>query len=65
MVNIEDNQFEALNDHQTRWTAVGEFHFGGIMRLISFFMPCTFRKQSHQHMNQFKEFAETEFKKAS
>jgi carbon monoxide dehydrogenase subunit G len=43
----------------TRWESETEFRFDGLlMRLMSLLMPGAFRKQSLQHMQDFKTFAE-------
>jgi len=62
--NIQDNHFEALNDHQTRWSADSDFRFSGLMSVFAYFMPQAFQKQSLQYMLQFKQFAECQEKQA-
>lgn len=43
----------------TLWQSESEFRFDGLlMRLMGRLMPGTFRKQSRQHMQDFKAFAE-------
>lgn len=43
----------------TRWEQESEYRFSGLlMRLVGLLMPGTFRKQSLQHMQDFKAFAE-------
>ena len=43
----------------TLWVSENEYRFSGLlMRLVGFLMPGTFRKQSLQHMQDFKAFAE-------
>jgi hypothetical protein len=43
----------------TLWVSENEFRFSGLlMRLVGLLMPGTFRKQSLQHMQDFKAFAE-------
>lgn len=43
----------------TLWVSENEYRFSGlIMWLVGFLMPGTFRKQSLQHMQDFKAFAE-------
>lgn len=43
----------------TLWESVSEFRFDGLlMRLVGLVMPGSFRKQSRQHMEDFKAFAE-------
>jgi hypothetical protein len=43
----------------TLWESENEYRFSGLlMRLVGLLMPGTFRKQSQQHMQDFKAFAE-------
>jgi hypothetical protein len=43
----------------TLWESENEYQFSGLlMRLVGFLMPAAFRKQSQQHMQDFKAFAE-------
>lgn len=43
----------------TLWVSENEYRFSGlVMRLVGLLMPGTFRKQSMQHMQDFKAFAE-------
>ncbi|MFD5827332.1 SRPBCC family protein [Lentzea sp. NPDC060358] len=43
----------------TLWESENEYRFSGVMmRLVGLLMPGSFRKQSLQHMRDFKEFAE-------
>ncbi len=43
----------------TLWVSENEYRFSGVlMRLVGFLMPGAFRKQSLQHMQDFKAFAE-------
>jgi hypothetical protein len=43
----------------TLWVNENEYRFSGLMmRLVGLLMPGAFRKQSLQHMQDFKEFAE-------
>ena len=43
----------------TLWQSESEYRFSGLlMRLVGLLMPGTFRKQSRQHMQDFKAFAE-------
>ncbi len=45
--------------HTTLWESESEFRFDGLlMRLMGRLMPGIFRKQSKQHMQDFKAFAE-------
>jgi len=43
----------------TLWASESEYRFSGsLMRLVGLLMPGAFRKQSQQHMRDFKAFAE-------
>ena len=43
----------------TLWVSENEYRFSSVlMRLVGLLMPGTFRKQSLQHMQDFKAFAE-------
>jgi hypothetical protein len=43
----------------TLWTSESEYRFSSLpMRLVALLMPGAFRKQSQQHMQDFKAFAE-------
>jgi hypothetical protein len=43
----------------TLWESESDFRFDGlVMRLLALLMPGSFRKQSRQHMQDFKAFAE-------
>lgn len=42
----------------TLWVSENEYRFGGVMRLLAPMMRGMFRKQSLQHMHDFKAFAE-------
>ncbi|MBG0566689.1 SRPBCC family protein [Actinoplanes aureus] len=45
--------------HRTLWQSENEYRFNDfLMRLVGLLMPGAFRKQSRQHMQDFKAFAE-------
>ncbi|MBK8899919.1 MAG: SRPBCC family protein [Anaerolineaceae bacterium] len=55
---VRDRLTEAGPD-STLWVSENEYRFSGLlMRLVGLLMPGTFRKQSQQHMQEFKAFAE-------
>lgn len=55
---VRDRLTEAGPD-RTRWESENEYRFSGLlMRLVGLVMPGAFRKQSRQHMQDFKAFAE-------
>jgi len=55
---VRDRLTEA-GPETTLWESESEYRFSGpLMRLVGLLMPSSFRKQSQQHMQDFKEFAE-------
>ena len=55
---VRDRLIEA-GPETTLWASENEYRFSGLpMRLVGLFMRSTFRKQSQQHMQDFKAFAE-------
>jgi hypothetical protein len=55
---VRDRLTEA-GPQTTLWQSENEYRFSGLlMRLVGLLMPGSFRKQSHQHMQDFKAFAE-------
>ena len=53
------DRFCAAGPQTTLWESESEFRFDGLlMRLAGMFMPGSFRKQSRQHLFDFKAFAE-------
>ena len=58
--NIQKNFFKDIEENKTLWVSESEFQFSGIfMKLMGFFMPGAFKKQSCQYLEDFKAFAET------
>ncbi|MEW7291287.1 SRPBCC family protein [Aquimarina sp. 2304DJ70-9] len=56
--NIQENYFEELPNGNTKWVSKNEFRFNGFMKIMGFFMPGAFKKQSLSYMKDFKAFAE-------
>lgn len=56
--NEVKNHFEPVTENQTRYWAENEFKMSGFMRIIAFFMPGAFKKQSQKYMDLFKKFVE-------
>ena len=56
--NEMKNYFEEIDGTTTRWRSESYFKFSGFMKLIGFFMPGSFQKQSQKSLEQFKAFAE-------
>ena len=58
--NIVTNKFERISDNKTKFINEQEFEFKGFMKIIGFFMPSAFKKQSRVYLEDFKEFAENQ-----
>ncbi|MFY1692523.1 SRPBCC family protein [Plantactinospora sp. WMMB782] len=55
---VRDRLTEATPE-TTLWESESEYRFSGLlMRLVALLMPSAFQKQSQQHMQDFKAFAE-------
>jgi hypothetical protein len=52
------NKFTALSPESTRWDMDNEFKCTGFMKLLTTFMPGSFKKQTMADMHRFKAFAE-------
>lgn len=57
--NEMKNYFEAIDKETTLWRSDSYFKFSGFMKLMGFFMPGAFKKQSQKSLDLFKEFAES------
>ncbi|WP_235926186.1 SRPBCC family protein [Actinokineospora pegani] len=59
MWNAVRDQLTEAGPETTLWVSESEYRFSGfLMRLVAPLMPGAFRKQSRQHMEDFKAFAE-------
>ncbi|MCR9290538.1 MAG: SRPBCC family protein [Bacteroidetes bacterium] len=60
MTNSMKNSFEEVGANKTRWVA--ELHYtklnGFMIKMMAFFFPRMFKKQTQKWMDQFKVFAE-------
>lgn len=56
--NRVENRFTELPDGRTLWEAHNIFEMKGLMRLLAWLMPGSFKRQSIQFMEDFKAFAE-------
>lgn len=56
--NLVDNTFLVISENETKWVSYNEFSFSGFMKIIAFFMPGAFKKQSMKYLVAFKKFAE-------
>ena len=58
VINIVTNKFIKVSENKTKFINEQEFEFKGYMKIIGFFMPSAFNKQSRVYLKDFKEFAE-------
>lgn len=59
MWSVVRDRLTELNPATTLWESESEYRFNGLlMRLVALLMPGSFHKQSQQHMQDFKAFAE-------
>ena len=56
--NIVTNKFIKVSENKTKFINEQEFEFKGFMKIMGFFMPSAFKKQSRVYLQDFKEFAE-------
>ncbi len=56
--NTLKNQFIELGENKTVWISETEMHMKGMMKLIGWIMPGSFKKNSYKFMENFKAFAE-------
>ena len=58
--NRSVNRFEETGPNATRWIVENEFKCSGFLRVMAFFAPGMFKKQTHKDMERFKAFAEAQ-----
>lgn len=59
MWNVTRDRLTEANQQTTLWESESEYRFSSLlMRLVGLLMPGSFHKQSQQHMQDFKAFAE-------
>ncbi|HNR17396.1 MAG TPA: SRPBCC family protein [Chitinophagaceae bacterium] len=56
--NVQKNFFIETASGKTKWVSESEFKFSGMMKLIGWLMPGTFKRQSQKYLDLFKAFAE-------
>jgi len=57
--NIQRNYFNEIDANTTEWVSESEFQFASFfMKMMGFFMPGAFKKQSMKYAMDFKAFAE-------
>lgn len=57
--NIVTNKFIKVSENKTKFINEQEFEFKGFMKIIGFFMPSAFKKQSRIYLQDFKEHVES------
>ena len=57
--NLNKNIFTEIAPDQTEWRMEAEFKCTGFLRILAFFMPGMFKKQSAKMMSDFKAMAES------
>ena len=58
--NIQRNFFRDIDANTTEWVSESEFQFDSFfMKMMGFFMPGAFKKQSMKYAMDFKAFAES------
>ena len=57
--NHVQNYFIEKEDDKTIWKSVNEFKCSGFLRLMIFFMPGMFKKETCKYLVNFKKFAES------
>ena len=58
--NIQRNFFNEIDSNTTEWVSESEFQFDSFfMKMMGFFMPGAFKKQSMKYAMDFKAFAES------
>lgn len=58
--NSVENHFSEPGPSRTHWMTKHEFRCQGFIRVLAFFFPGMFKKQSFKFMRDFKKFAEGE-----
>ena len=56
--NKQSSKFEKVDESTTKYTVTNHFKFKGFMKMVAFFMPTAFRKQTAKYLNDFKTFVE-------
>ena len=56
--NIVTNRMVKISNNKTKFINEQEFKLNGLMKIMGFFMPSVFKKQSRVYLQNFKEFVE-------
>ncbi|NMM47938.1 SRPBCC family protein [Marinigracilibium pacificum] len=59
VMNINHNGFKKIDDNTTLYFSEQEFQLKGFMKLMGWFMPGAFKKQTAVYMDSFKNFVES------
>jgi len=58
--NKVENNFDVVSENQTKYWTTNEFKLHGFMKIVGFFFPGMFKKQSQKYLELFKDFVESE-----
>ena len=56
--NEVKNYFYEVDKNTTKWVSENEFRCSGFIKIIAFFMPGSFKKETMKYLEYFKEFTE-------
>ncbi|MCF8235930.1 MAG: SRPBCC family protein [Bacteroidales bacterium] len=56
--NLMQNRFEKVGMDSTRWIAISDFKFKGLMAIVAPIIKSVFKKQTAKSLHQFKRFVE-------
>ena len=56
--NEVKNYFYKVDKNTTKWVSENEFRCSGFIKIIAFFMPGSFKKETMKYLEYFKEFTE-------
>ncbi len=60
LFNIVKCMFAEISESSTDLFIVQEFQFNGVMKILAFLIPGSFRKQSEKYLIDFKRFCESQ-----
>lgn len=56
--NEVKNYFYKVDKNTNKWVSENEFRCSGFIKIIAFFMPGSFKKETMKYLEYFKEFSE-------
>ena len=59
-VNMQTTKFSAINENKTSYEVQESFKLKGFMKVIGLVMPSSFKKQTKEFVEAFKEFCENQ-----